>query len=137
MFGLFGKAPEKKAEPANASVNQMQKLNEQIEILDKKMDIAEKKANQFQISAKGHLANKNQAAAKKDLMRKKKQEKMIQELQGAQMLLEEQKAMLESTSIVSDVMKTIKETNAVIKNNPNNLKIEEIEDIRDELQVSK
>ena len=134
MIGkLFGK---KKKEPTNTdkSLQTLQNLNGQIDVLKKKIYHCDKQIQGLTLEAKEKLKSGDKAGAKKALAKKKRLNDQIKQLEGAQNMMEEQKAMLESSSTMKDVFNTLQTTTKVIKESGQGVSVEEIEKVREEME---
>ena len=76
---------------------------------------------------------KDRSGAARLVAKKKKYVEQIKQLEGAVAMMEEQKMMLDNTIQLSGVMKTIKNTNAVVKEAAKELNIDELDKMKEEM----
>ena len=115
MFkNLFGGKKEKKKPAAN--------IDETIAMLDKKIkdmelliNNLEVRQNAMQEEAKKKIKAGDKAGAKRILVKKKKIVEQIKQTEGALMMMEEQKGMLENSATTKGVIDAVKQATAVIK----------------------
>ena len=117
MFkNLFGGKKEKKKPAAN--------IDETIAMLDKKIkdmelliNNLEVRQNAMQEEAKKKIKAGDKAGAKRILVKKKKIVEQIKQNEGALMMMEEQKGMLENSATTKGVIDAVKKATEVIKEN--------------------
>ena len=114
----------------------IQKINETMETLDKKITYNERKIAKFITNAKEYNKNKNKQKAISCLRQKKNLEKMNENLDKQRSNLEYQLYQMESLSMNSQVVSTMKGVNTVIKNFEKNINIDKVDDLHDDLQES-
>jgi hypothetical protein len=135
MLGLFGK---KKSSSKN--IDNQQKQQETITNLTKKIDEMEEKCKHIEKlkdneneSAKQKLKAGDKNGAKKHLAKKKKYVEQIKQFEGAILLMDEQKMMLENAAALKDIFKTIEEGNDAIKSATKGFSIEQLDKMKDDL----
>ncbi len=114
----------------------IQKINETMETLDKKITYNERKIAKFITNAKEYNKNKNKQKAISCLRQKKNLEKMNENLDKQRSNLEYQLYQMESLSMNSQVVSTMKGVNTVIKNFEKDVNIDKVDDLHDDLQES-
>ena len=136
MFkNLFG--GKKKDKPkSNVNVEQtLQNLTKKINDMDLLLNNYEVRAKALQEEAKKKLKEGDKNGAKRILVKKKKIVDQIKQTEGAIMMMEEQKGMLESVSTTKDILETLKGANEVIKQNK--VDVEELYQIQDDIEDQK
>jgi hypothetical protein len=145
MFGLFGKSKktddkekEKRQEKnKEAAIETMNKLNTQITDMEEKIAHLEAKKNgQVQI-AKEKLQKGDKNGARAALQKKKWYDEQIKTTDGAIMMLEEQKMMLDSSLSMGKAYEALKLGNEAISNATENFKVEDLDKIKDEMDENK
>ena len=96
----------------------------------------ERKIAKFITNAKEYNKNKNKQKAISCLRQKKNLEKMNENLDKQRSNLEYQLYQMESLSMNSQVVSTMKGVNTVIKNFEKNINIDKVDDLHDDLQES-
>ena len=135
MFkNLFGGKKEKKKPAAN--------IDETIAMLDKKIkdmelliNNLEVRQNAMQEEAKKKIKAGDKAGAKRILVKKKKIVEQIKQNEGALMMMEEQKGMLENSATTKGVIDAVKQATAVIKENK--VDVEEFENVKEQMEEAK
>ena len=135
MFkNLFGGKKEKKKPAAN--------IDETIAMLDKKIkdmelliNNLEVRQNAMQEEAKKKIKAGDKAGAKRILVKKKKIVEQIKQNEGALMMMEEQKGMLENSATTKGVIDAVKQATAVIK--ANKVDVEEFENVKEIMEEAK
>ena len=113
-------------------------IQETIKNLDKKINDMElllnnyeTRSNALQEEAKKKIKAGDKNGAKRILVKKKKLVDQIKTYEGAIMMMEEQKGMLESAAATKDMIDTVKKANAVIKENK--VDIEQLEQVKEDM----
>ena len=135
MFkNLFGGKKEKKKPAAN--------IDETIAMLDKKIkdmelliNNLEVRQNAMQEEAKKKIKAGDKAGAKRILVKKKKIVEQIKQTEGALMMMEEQKGMLENSATTKGVIDAVKQATAVIKQNK--VDVEEFDIVKEQMEEAK
>ena len=134
---LFGKKGDKKA-PKQDKVQQTQlDLDEKIKQQELKLDNIDKKVNNLQEQAKAKLRAGDKGGAKRLLAQKKKYVEQMKQIEGAIVMMEEQRMMLETAQNTVDIVNTIKNTNQVVKEATKGVSVEDLEDLRGEMEDMK
>jgi len=138
MKNLFGK----KAQPVNNApsgqdkvIETMGNMGKQIQELEDKIVFYENKTNALNEQAKAKLKAGDKIAAKRLLAKKKGYNDQIKQLDGAIMMIEEQKMIMENMQNLQNVFSTVDNANKVIKEQQKLLNMDKINDIKDELEV--
>lgn len=141
MKGLFGggKKEEKPKDDKNKekALEVINKLNEQISEMEEKIAHLEAKKNGQQAIAKEKLQKGDKGGAKQALQKKKWYDDQIKTQDGAIMMLEEQKMMLESTMSMGKAYEALKLGNQAITQASENFKVEDLDEIRDQMEENK
>lgn len=141
MFGLFGKGKEnkgkKKEENKEKVFETINKLNKEITDIEEKIQHLEAKKNGQLAIAKEKLAKGEKTQAKQALQKKKWYDDQIKSLDGAMMMLEEQKMMLDGTMSMGSVYEALQQGSQAINMASENFKVEDLDKIRDEMEDNK
>lgn len=141
MFGIFGGGKkEKKKDKAKTEEEVLKTINnlsEKINELEEKIKFQETKAKGQNELAKEKLRAGDKVGAKKCLQKKKWHEEQVKTLDGAAMMLEEQKMMLDGTMSMGGVYDALKEGSKAINMASENFKVEDLDQIRDEMDDNK
>ena len=139
MKNLFGKkqAPDKK-EPdiKEKAMSTMNKLGQSICDMEEKITFLENKKNAETEKAKQKLKAGDKTGAKQALSKKKKYDEQIKQYDGAIMMMDEQKMLIESMQTLRDVFETVKIANETLKDAQKGLNIDDINDIKEDLEVN-
>jgi len=138
MKNLFGKKnAENKKEPdiKEQQMKALSQLNTQIKTLEEKISFLETKKNVETENAKRFLKEGNKDKAKKCLAKKKQYDEQIKQNDGALMMMEEQSMMLQNMESLKNVFETVKNANEALKLAQKGLTIDDINDIKDDLEV--
>ena len=114
-----------------------QDLDKNIEEQELKIKNLETKCKALEDEAKAKLKAKDRSGAARLVAKKKKYVEQIKQLEGAVAMMEEQKMMLDNTIQLSGVMKTIKNTNAVVKEAAKEMNIEELDKMKEDMEELK
>jgi len=133
MFkNLFGGG---KKDKKKSNVN----VEETIKNLDKKIKDMELLINNYEVRAnalnedeKAKLRAGDKAGAKRILAKKKRIVEQIKTTEGAMMMMEEQKGMLENAGMFKDTVETIKQATNVIKENQ--VDIDQLNQIKEDME---
>jgi hypothetical protein len=142
MFGLFGKKKDdnktkKKEQNKEAVIETISKLNKEINDIEEKIQHLEAKKNGQLAIAKEKLAKGEKTQAKQALQKKKWFDDQIKSLDGAMMMLEEQKMMLDGTMSMGSVYEALQQGSQAINLASENFKVEDLDKIRDEMEDNK
>ena len=147
MFGgLFGgkkKGPTEKdkakaqEENKNLAIETINKLNTQISDMEEKINLLEaKKKGQVEI-AKEKAKKGDKTGARQALQKKKWYDEQIKTTDGAIMMLEEQKMMLDSSISMGKAYEALKDGNTAMNKATENFKVEDLDKIREEMEENK
>ena len=128
-LNIFGK---KKEPPVNV-MDTIQKLKEQVEILNKRNKCVEQKTATLMTEIK-QVAKTNQQKALLLLDKKKTYDEEINKNDCASILLEKQIAALESSIINKQVTDTLRDGNLFVKKVQKTMNIDNIEDLMDDIK---
>ena len=135
---LFGKKGGDKKAPKQDKVQQTQlDLEEKIKQQELKLENIDKKVNNLQEQAKAKLRAGDKGGAKRLLAQKKKYVEQMKQIEGAMAMMEEQRMMLENAQNTVDIVTTIKNTNQVVKGATKGVSVEDLEDLRGEMEDMK
>lgn len=141
MFGLFGgnkkKADQPKKDNKENVINTINKLNTEIANMEEKIQHLEAKKNGQTELAKEKLKKGDKNGAKQCLQKKKWFDEQIKTIDGAMMMLEEQKMMLDSTMTMGSVYDALKEGNSAINVASEGFKVEDLDKIKEEMEDNK
>lgn len=136
MLGLFGKKKqEKKVDNSQKAIETMEQLGHKINELEEKIQFLETKKNNQNEVAKQKLKSGDKTGAKQALAKKKKFDEQIKQYDGAIMLMEEQKMMLENAASLKGVFETVSKAGQVLKDATQGLSINDLDNIRDDIEV--
>jgi len=127
---LFGSAPPPAVSPADS----IKKLRNTIDMLDKREQHLERKANDEVVEAKRKLATKNRRGAMMCLKRKKAYESQIQRLMGARMTLEEQVMAIEAANVNLEAMNAMRQGAKTMSSIHKNMSVDQVDDTMAEIQ---
>lgn len=133
MFGLFG-TKKKQKDPKELSVQKIADLDKQISGLEEKIAFLEAKKNGQLEIAKEKMKKGDKTGAKQALAKKGKFNEQIKQYDGAIMMMEEQKMMLENSVSLSDVLKTIDGANKQLKEQIKGYNVEDLDKMKDDLE---
>lgn len=146
MFGgLFGKkkgnTEKDKAkvqeENKTLAIDTINKLNTQISDMEEKINLLEaKKKSQVEL-AKEKAKKGDKTGARQALQKKKWYDEQIKTTDGAIMMLEEQKMMLDSSISMGKAYEALKDGNTAINKATENFKVEDLDKIREEMEDNK
>jgi charged multivesicular body protein 4 len=138
LFGGGAKKPEqnKNDENKQKAIETMNKLDGQIKELEEKIDFLEIKKNQQTEIAKTKLKSGDKNGAKQALSKKKKYDEQIKQFDGAMMMMEEQKMILENMESMKNIFEAVNSANQVIKKNQETISLDNIDKIKDDLAVN-
>ena len=132
---LFGKKDAKKQPQGGDKAQQTaDMLQKKIDEQEMKIKNIETKTNAMQNEAKAKLKAGDKAGAKRILAKKKKYVEQIKQLEGAMAMMEEQKFMLENAEQNRDLINTIKQGNAAVKEASKGMSVEDLDNIKGEME---
>merc|ERR1719329_1734101 len=132
MFGkLFGdkNAPKKQAAPEINPQEMIEKLNGQIDTVEKRIKVLENRTAEYKTTAIAKKKAKDNRGALMAMKQMKMMEKELAKLDGQSVMLTEQKMMIESTHFDSDVIKTVSAGKDAMKQMQKDLDIDDIADL--------
>jgi len=137
MFkNLFGGKKDKKNTNTNVNIQEtIKNLDKKINDMELLLNNYETRSNALQEEAKKKIKAGDKNGAKRILVKKKKLVNQIKTYEGAIMMMEEQKGMLESAAATKDMIDTVKKANAVIKENK--VDIEQLEQVKEDMDELK
>ena len=137
MFkNLFGGKKDKKNTNTNVNIQEtIKNLDKKINDMELLLNNYETRSNALQEEAKKKIKAGDKIGAKRILVKKKKLVDQIKTYEGAIMMMEEQKGMLESAAATKDMIDTVKKANAVIKENK--VDIEQLEQVKEDMDELK
>jgi hypothetical protein len=137
MQSLFGakKKENKQVDNQQRAVETIKNLDGKIKDLEEKIQFLETKKNNQNEVAKQKLKGGDKMGAKQALAKKKKFDDQIKQYDGAIMMMEEQKMMLENAASLKDVFQTVDQANKVLIESTKGFTIDDLDRIRDDLDV--
>ena len=136
MFGkLFGgkQQPAAAKQPEVNPQEMIEKLNTQIETVEKRSKVLENRCNDLKATALQKKKAKDNRGALMAMKQMKMVEKELAKLDGQQVMLTEQKMMIESTHFDVGVINTITNSKNAMSEMNKKLDNDEIADLKDEL----
>ena len=122
MFkNLFGGGKKDKKKTKVNVEETIQNLDKKIKDMELLINNYEVRANALNEDAKAKLRAGDKAGAKRILAKKKRIVEQIKTTEGAMMMMEEQKGMLENAETIKGTIETIKQAGQVIKDNQVNM----------------
>ena len=122
MFkNLFGGGKKDKKKTKVNVEETIQNLDKKIKDMELLINNYEVRANALNEDAKAKLRAGDKAGAKRILAKKKRIVEQIKTTEGAMMMMEEQKGMLENAETIKGTIDTIKQAGQVIKDNQVNM----------------
>ena len=140
MFGLFGgkkKEEVKKTDKREDVIKTINNLNEQITNMEEKISHLEAKMNGQTELAKEKLKKGDKTGAKQCLHKKNQFNEQIKTIDGAMMMLEEQKMMLDATVTMGSAYEALRQGNQAINMASEGFKVEDLDKIREEMEDNK
>jgi charged multivesicular body protein 4 len=137
MNALFGsKKKDTKPDNKQKALETMKNLGTKISDLEEKIQFLETKKNNQNEVAKQKLKAGDKNGAKQALAKKKKFDEQIKQYDGAIMMMEEQKMMLENAESLREVFQTVDQANKVLIDSTKGFTVDDLDRIRDDLDVS-
>eukprot|EP01025_Chloroclados_australasicus_P017228 TRINITY_DN1876_c0_g1_i4.p1 TRINITY_DN1876_c0_g1~~TRINITY_DN1876_c0_g1_i4.p1 ORF type:complete len:232 (-),score=60.00 TRINITY_DN1876_c0_g1_i4:418-1113(-) len=137
MFkGLFGGKKEEAKSSATAAqrtIDSISNLSQQEEQLQKRKGLLEQRVEQELNKAKEFTRKKQQKQALLCLKKKKIYEQQIEQIENMILRVSEQRMLVEGSRTTADVLKTMKEGAAAAKQTMNEVKIENVDQVMDEI----
>ncbi len=138
IAGLFGKKKENKTENTKEkAMEAIQDLSGKINDLEEKIRHIETKKNGLNEQAKTKLKSGDKNGARQALAKKKKYDEQIKQFDGAIMMMEEQKMMLENADSMKAIFESVKKANTALVESQKGMSIEDLEKLRDQMEDMK
>ena len=135
MNFLFGKKNKQQTQKQPNAIETIENLGRRIKDIEEKISFLEiKKKNNTEI-AKEKLKAGDKSSAKQALAKKKKIDEQIKQYDGAILMMEEQKMMLENSASMKDVFTTVNAANKILIDSQAGISIEQLDQIRDDIEV--
>jgi charged multivesicular body protein 4 len=138
MNSLFGsKKKETKNDPESQAktMHAIENLTKKIEEMEEKIKFIEIKKNNLNEQAKAKLKSNDKNGARQALAKKKKYDEQIKQFDGAIMMMEEQKMMLETAESNKSIFETVKKANEALVQAQKGMSIEDLENLREQMEV--
>ena len=133
MFkNLFGGGKKDKKKTKVNVEETIQNLDKKIKDMELLINNYEVRANALNEDAKAKLRAGDKAGAKRILAKKKRIVEQIKTTEGAMMMMEEQKGMLENAETIKGTIETIKQAGQVIKDNQVNM--DELYQVKEDME---
>jgi hypothetical protein len=134
MFNLFGKKEAKKENNPEQTMKAIEDLSKKIDEMSEKMAFNETKIKNLNNQAKEKLKSGDKNGARQLLAKKKKYDEQIKQFDGAVMLMEEQKMMLESAESMKSIFDTIKTANKQIQKTQEGMSADDMMKVKEDLE---
>jgi charged multivesicular body protein 4 len=125
---MFGKPKQD-----TSALTSLDKLNETLELLEKKEKVLQKKATAEVEKAKEHTRNKNKKAAIQCLKRKRLYEQQIEQLGNFQLRIHDQMIMLEGAKATTETVDALRSGAAAMKAMQKATNIDDVDKTMDEI----
>lgn len=136
MNTLFGKKTAKSKEQNILDpLKAIEELSNKIDHMEEKIRFIETKKKNLNEQAKIKLKSGDKNGARQALAKKKKYDEQIKQFDGAIMLMEEQKMMLEGAESMKTVLDSIKKANTILASTQKGMNVEDIVNIKEEIEV--
>ena len=133
MSRLFGKKKEQKLNPEQV-LQSLEALRKTIDDISKRSQVLQNKAHNEMKDALQRKKQGDKSGALIALKRKKLYESEIGKLEGARMNLEQQLFAVEGASMNRSIFESLKTGNTVLKQMHGNMKIEDVDKLKDEME---
>ena len=133
MSRLFGKKKEQKLNPDQV-MQSLDALRKTIDDISKRSQVLQNKAHNEMKDALQRKKQGDKSGALIALKRKKLYESEIGKLEGARMNLEQQLFAVEGASMNRSIFESLKTGNTVLKQMHGNMKIEDVDKLKDEME---
>ncbi|CAL5048618.1 unnamed protein product [Urochloa decumbens] len=134
MSGVFGKVFGKSKQQSQATaLASLDKLNETLEMLEKKENLLVKKANLEVEKAKNFTKAKNKRAAIQCLKRKRLYEQQIEQLGNFQLRIHDQMIMLEAAKATTETVDALRTGASAMKAMHKSTNIDDVDKTMDEI----
>lgn len=136
MKNLFGKkTKDSQSKNTLDPLKTIEELTTKIDHMEEKIRFIETRKKNLNEQAKIKLKAGDKNAARQALAKKKKYDDQIKQFDGAIMLMEEQKMMLEGAESMRAVLESIKKANTILASTQKGMNVEDIVNIKEELEV--
>jgi len=112
----------------------IQRLREQIDVIERKEQYVHTKINNLKLEAKNHLKNKNRKAALLSLKKSKLYEQNVASLEGTKLTMEYQIIAIENAITNYSVINALDEGNTVIRELNNGMDVDSAQNLLDDFQ---
>eukprot|EP01023_Acetabularia_acetabulum_P028883 TRINITY_DN2727_c0_g1_i2.p2 TRINITY_DN2727_c0_g1~~TRINITY_DN2727_c0_g1_i2.p2 ORF type:complete len:233 (-),score=49.79 TRINITY_DN2727_c0_g1_i2:272-970(-) len=133
LFGADKKKGNKSATAAEQTIDSISNLTQQEEQLQKRKSLLEQRVEQELNKAKEFTKKKQQKQALLCLKKKKMYEQQIEQIDNMILRVSEQRILVEGSRTTADVLKTMKEGAQAAKQTMNEVKIENVDQVMDEI----
>jgi phage shock protein A len=135
---MFGKKKQNTNENVKDKViENVANLSNKINDLEEKIIYIETKKNNLNEQAKTKLKSGDKNGARQALAKKKKLDEQIKQFDGAIMLLEENKMMLENAESMKSIFETVKKANSALVEAQKGMSVDDLEKLRDQMEDMK
>jgi uncharacterized protein YydD (DUF2326 family) len=135
MNVLFGKKNKQQIQKQPNTMETIENLGKRITDIEEKIKFLEIKKNNNTAIAKEKLKSGDKSGAKQALAKKKKIDEQVKQYDGAILMMEEQKMMLENSASMRDVFTAVNTANKVLIESQAGFSIEQLDQIRDDIEV--
>jgi phage shock protein A len=138
ISSMFGKKKQNTNENVKDKViENVANLSNKINDLEEKIIYIETKKNNLNEQAKTKLKSGDKNGARQALAKKKKLDEQIKQFDGAIMLLEENKMMLENAESMKSIFETVKKANSALVEAQKGMSVDDLEKLRDQMEDMK
>jgi charged multivesicular body protein 4 len=136
---LFGKKPAAKSNnnTQEKAMQAIQDLSGKIGDLEEKIKYIETKKNNLNEQAKTKLKAGDKNGARQALAKKKKYDEQIKQFDGAIMMMEEQKMMLENADSMKSIFESVQKANSALVESQKGMSVEDLEKLREQMEDMK
>jgi len=136
MQNLFGKKNKDSVSKNSLDpLKTIEELTTKIDHMEEKIRFIETRKKNLNEQAKIKLKAGDKNAARQALAKKKKYDEQIKQFDGAIMLMEEQKMMLEGAESMRAILESIKKANSILASTQKCMNVEDIVNIKEEIEV--
>jgi charged multivesicular body protein 6 len=137
LYNLFFRQKQTEVKEENKENIQIDNIKDKINIHENKIRELDIIINELKQKAKEKIKKGNKESAKRLLSKRKKYLGQIKLVKDAVSILENQKMLIENSIIKKDIVNTIKIGNSLIKDISKDLNVNEIEEIKDDMDKLK
>ncbi|KAG6413888.1 hypothetical protein SASPL_126603 [Salvia splendens] len=130
---MFNRILGKPKQPSNNALTSLDKLNETLEMLEKKENLLQKKASAEVEKAKAYTKAKNKRAAIQCLKRKKLYEEQMGQLANFQLRVHDQMILLEGAKATTDTVDALRSGAAAMKAMQKATNIDDVDKTMDDI----